>query len=56
LLGDGDTRSLIVASTLLPQSVALEKGQFAKRDIQAQRTIVNRVATEKLRKRLERRT
>jgi len=30
-------------------SVALEKGQFAKRDIQAQRTIVNRVATEKLR-------
>ena len=41
--------SLIVASALLPQSVALEKGQFAKRDIQAQRTIVNRVATEKLR-------
>ncbi|HOK71200.1 MAG TPA: hypothetical protein PLM83_07070, partial [Bacillota bacterium] len=41
--------SLIVASALLPQAVTLEEGQFAKRDIQAQRTIVNRVATEKLR-------
>jgi len=41
--------SLIIAYAVLPQSVALEVGQFAKRDIESPRTIVNRVATDKLR-------
>ena len=41
--------ALIIAYAVLPQSVALEVGQFAKRDIESPRTIVNRVATDKLR-------
>ncbi len=40
--------SLIIAYAVLPQSVVLEAGQFAKRDIESPRTIVNRVATDKL--------
>ena len=40
--------TVIIAWSVLPQSVSLEVGQLAKRDIDAPRTIVNRPATERL--------
>ena len=39
--------TVIIAWSVLPQSVSLEVGQLAKRDIDAPRTIVNRPATER---------
>lgn len=41
---------LVLALDLIPQSIHIEEGQVADRDIEAPRTIVNRMATEALKK------
>ncbi|MEA4883481.1 MAG: HDIG domain-containing protein [Clostridia bacterium] len=41
--------AVMVSWVLLPRAVELAPGQLAKRDIDAPRTVVNRVATDKLR-------
>lgn len=42
--------SLVLALDLIPQTIHIEEGQVADRDIEAPRTIVNRIATEALQK------